>query len=64
MPDTIEVKPAEGRQVRDPGDRNRLLPSEGKRVTRTAYWLRRLAQGDVVEILAATPAKQAKKAKE
>lgn len=45
----LYVKPAEGRAVRDPERDNELVPPEGKFVPRSIYWLRRLAQGDVVE---------------
>lgn len=46
--ETIFVKPAAGRLVRDPATRGHL-PAEGAEVPRTGYWLRRLADGDVVE---------------
>lgn len=41
------VKPAAGRQVADP-DRGGSLPPEGRAVPRSQYWLRRLADGDVI----------------
>ena len=41
------VKPKTGSQVRDPVTK-RHLPSEGKEVPSTTYWVRRLADGDVV----------------
>ncbi|MEO0652814.1 MAG: DUF2635 domain-containing protein [Planctomycetota bacterium] len=45
----LHLKPRAGFQVSDPdaGDR---LPVEGRRVRRSGYWLRRLRDGDVVEI--------------
>lgn len=43
------VKPAPGRAVRDPVLRD-LLPETGREVPRDVYWLRRLRDGDVVEI--------------
>lgn len=36
-------------QVRDPID-NKPLPEEGKAVPENAYWLRRLRDGDVIEV--------------
>ena len=56
----IKVKPAEGRLVRDPVTRAEL-PAKGKTVPRNAYWLRRLADEDVVEVSAAPAAKSEKK---
>jgi hypothetical protein len=50
----MSVKPAPGLSVRDPVLRD-LLPAKGRRVERSEYWLRRLADGDVVD-LDATPA--------
>lgn len=56
------LKPAEGRQVRDPEMRD-LLPAEGREVTRNTYWLRRLRDGDVIEMTApAAPAPSTLKA--
>ncbi len=49
------LKPASGRQVPDP-DRGGFLPPEGRNVVPHQYWLRRLADGDVVESSPATPA--------
>jgi hypothetical protein len=42
------VKPAPDRKVRDPVTK-RHLPEEGKDVPENTYWLRRLAEGDVVK---------------
>jgi hypothetical protein len=47
------VKPAPGRQVRDPISK-RHLPAEGADVPATGYWLRRVREGDVLVV---TPAK-------
>jgi hypothetical protein len=44
----IKVKPGEGLIVRDPVTLAEL-PAKGKSVPRNAYWLRRLADGDVIE---------------
>lgn len=47
----MQVKPVSGRHVPDP-EKGGFLPPEGRAVEATTYWLRRLAEGDVVE---ATP---------
>lgn len=52
----MHVVPVSGRQVPDP-DKGGYLPQEGRNVEPTAYWLRRIADGDVVE---AEPTKQKK----
>lgn len=52
------LKPRAGLQVRQPD--GRVLPVDGKRVTITPYWSRRIADGDVVEGTA--PAKRKAKA--
>jgi hypothetical protein len=41
------VKPAPGLKVRDP-DSKLHLPESGKEVHESTYWLRRLADGDVI----------------
>jgi len=52
------LKPAAGRRVLDPGETPPApLPAEGKAVPRSAYWLRRIKDGDVVE---STPPKTPK----
>lgn len=51
-PQTVFVKPAQDRQVRDPATKQHI-PAEGIQVPRSSYWLRRLRDGDV---LAAEPA--------
>ena len=45
----MRVKPAPGRQVRDPITK-RHIPEKGKDVPPTAYWIRRLKAGDVLEV--------------
>lgn len=45
--DKIFLKPAEGRQVRDPATKE-PLPAEGDFKPRNSYWLRRIKDGDVV----------------
>jgi hypothetical protein len=42
------VKPVPGRQVPDP-DRGGYLSEDGRTVELTQYWLRRKADGDVIE---------------
>lgn len=49
MSETVYVRPAEGARVRLPGLDFALLPLEGRAVTRDAFILRRLADGDLVE---------------
>ena len=46
----ITVKPAEGRLVRHPGD-YRPLAADGESVEKNSYWMRRLASGDVIEVM-------------
>lgn len=46
---TMQVKPASGLVVRDPGTLE-PLPAEGGAVELTTYWQRRLRDGDVVEV--------------
>ena len=41
------VKPKAGLQVRDPVTRE-PLPATGREVPETQYWMRRLADGDVI----------------
>lgn len=43
------VKPNTGRQVPDP-ERGGYLPPDGREVEANVYWLRRLEDGDVIEI--------------
>lgn len=46
MTDRITIKPAVGRRVRH--ENGRLLADAGETVDRTAYWVRRLDDEDVV----------------
>ena len=50
----MKLKPKEGYIVRDPQS-HRPLSAEGEEKPRTQYWLRRLRDGDVVEVGADTP---------
>lgn len=63
--DTMSVKPAEpGLVVRFPGNPGTRLPEAGAEVPRSTYWMRRLADGDVVPVEAPQPhVKHASKAK-
>ncbi len=45
----MHIKPAPGLRVRDPDLRD-FLPDEGRVVPDTAYWRRRLRDGDVVHV--------------
>ena len=47
---TLHVKPAPGLKIRDPDLRD-FLPDEGRIVPATSYWHRRVAHGDVVEVV-------------
>jgi hypothetical protein len=51
----MTLKPGPGLAVRDPELRD-FLPAEGRTVPRSDYWLRRLADGDVVEATTPAPA--------
>ena len=64
MTNTITVKPAHDRRVVDPATR-KPLPADGAEVERSVYWLRRLREGDVTEVKAASQpaAKPASKTK-
>lgn len=55
--DTLKIKPAEGRRVRDPAT-GRPLPAAGETVPRNTYWDRRLADADVV-LITGKPGKEA-----
>ncbi len=60
--DVFFLQPAPGRAVRDPRTMT-LLPQAGANKPRSAYWLRRIADGDVVIVNAVGSTKQkAKKA--
>jgi Protein of unknown function (DUF2635). len=43
------LKPAPGKSVRDPRSM-KLLAAKGERKPRNSYWLRRVADGDVVVV--------------
>ena len=45
----MNIKPASGQKIPDP-EKGGFLPPEGREVEATAYWLRRLAEGDVTEV--------------
>lgn len=44
----IFVKPAAGMKQRLPENPREFLPEEGLEVERNAFWLRRMADGDVI----------------
>lgn len=44
----MHIKPRPGLIIRDPGNRGRLLPPEGRVVVVDEFWLRRVADKDVV----------------
>jgi hypothetical protein len=46
MSNTIRVKPAPGRRVRMPD--GTLLPDEGRAVEHDMFWVRRIADEDVI----------------
>lgn len=50
------LKPADGLIVRDP-DTRAPLTAEGEEKTLTSYWLRRLTDGDVTEVVLPKPKK-------
>lgn len=53
---TLNVKPRDGFQIRDPDLRD-LIPEAGRVVPDTAYWQRRLRDGDVELIIETKPLK-------
>lgn len=56
------LQPAPGRVVPDP-ERRDLLPAQGRDVPASTYWLRRVADGDVVMVdLSHKPVNQKAKA--
>ena len=55
------VKPAEGREVRDPVTQH-ALPPEGREVPSDTFWLRRLRDGDVEKATPPETGEQPKKA--
>lgn len=46
----MKVKLAEGRRLRDPVTHAHLEPDQVREVPRNTYWVRRLRDGDVVEV--------------
>lgn len=50
----IRVAPADGMTVRDP-ETFIALPVEGAEVPESEFWMRRLADGDVILVSAAAP---------
>ncbi len=50
------VKPVTGRDVPDPQKGN-FLPAEGREIPKNQYWLRRIADNDVIVITDSTPTK-------
>lgn len=46
----LHLKPAPGRDCPMPGNPAELLPKEGDTVSNSAYWQRRLQDGDVVAV--------------
>jgi Protein of unknown function (DUF2635) len=51
----MRIKPAPGRLVRDPYTRAEV-PPEGRNVSETSYWLRRVRDGDVIRMDGEQPA--------
>lgn len=51
----MKLKPVNGRSVPDPA-RGDLLPETGRNVEKSSYWIRRLAAGDVEDVVAVTKA--------
>jgi len=47
---TIKIKPADGLTVRDPETRHPLA-AKGETKAKNSYWMRRLRDGDVVEVV-------------
>ena len=52
--DTLHIKPRDGVRVRDPHS-GRALARAGEHKPRTTYWLRRLRDGDVIDLSAPAP---------
>ncbi|MDH5185174.1 MAG: DUF2635 domain-containing protein [Gammaproteobacteria bacterium] len=55
---TVFVKPADGMKVRFPDKPDKILSVDGEEVPRTPFWIRRIADGSVVE---AKPSKKSTK---
>jgi hypothetical protein len=59
MAEMIRIIAAPGRHVRDPGNRNRVIPSDGIDVAKTdPYWFTKIQRGDVVVVQPAQPVQQ------
>ncbi len=56
----MRIKPASGRQVPDP-EKGGYLPPAGRNVEPNLYWLRRIADGDVVKVTTTREKKPAAK---
>ena len=59
-PVSFFVKPAPGLRIADP-QTGEYLPETGAVMPRSGFWLRRLADGDIVEAKPAAPAKSKEK---
>lgn len=57
--DTLHIKPRDGVTVRDPRTA-RALKKSGEKKPRNTYWLRRLRDGDVIDLDAKTEARAPK----
>lgn len=57
-PTSFFLRPAPGIRVADP-ETGQYLPAAGALMPRSAFWLRRVADGDVVEVQKPAPAKKA-----
>jgi hypothetical protein len=55
-PDSFIIKPAPGLRIPDP-ETGEYLPEGGMRMPRSGYWIRRLKDGDVIEVKQDAPAK-------
>ncbi|MBP8219728.1 MAG: DUF2635 domain-containing protein [Aeromonas sp.] len=58
----LYLKPKEGLTIRKPDGSK--LATEGERVPRTSFWLKRLADGDVAEVKPAAKAPKKPQVKE
>jgi hypothetical protein len=63
MPATIFVKPAPGLKIRLPENPAEVLPDHGVTVTATSFWLRRIAEGSVLQVEPEKAVEPAKKEK-
>jgi len=62
MSEKLFIKPAPGRKVRDPITTHPLA-DKGEKKPRNTYWLRRIAEGDVIDLESAKKQPQKKAAK-